>query len=136
MRTFKHWKNTPSSVTVTTDYYLNDTAYDGDLYFIINAALTTNTVPVEDTVHAFGDLTQPLHNAEYDTFNKTNHKAYDDMPITKECITDIHFDTVDAITIATVAEATKKLAYTHTFTIEDACMQASISIGLLKAISK
>jgi hypothetical protein len=89
-----HYNNTRPGVEVTAemvlsqfrDYNKTEDA-DGHLYGAIVASLTDYVVrdaggkyaiyPLGYAAHYIGDLSMPLHNVEYDAFNKLNHSAND-----------------------------------------------------------
>ncbi|MDY0199205.1 MAG: hypothetical protein RBR68_15480 [Tenuifilaceae bacterium] len=137
-RSFKHWKNTPADIHVTKDNF-NTLPYDGNLYeklVELKGKATLTVIETQELVHAAGDISQPLHNAAYDDYNKAQHKAYDNIPVTAECLTVLPVPT-DAVTYAAeIAEQARVTAYTHAFTQEQACYAVSQSVALAKALHK
>jgi hypothetical protein len=136
-RSFDHWKNVPMNVTITQANFTT-LPYDGQLYERLTELAhkhTLTTVEMEELVHAAGDISQPMHNAVYDSFNKVNHKAYDDMNVTSACLTQLPVPT-DAIAYAVaIAEAAHTKAYEHEYTTQEACYAVSQSIALAKALT-
>jgi hypothetical protein len=89
-----HYRNNAKGVKVTADMVLdqvrdyNSSSKDkGHLYGAIIAALTQYreyknngryvSYPLGFAAHYIGDLSMPLHNTEYNDFNKANHRAND-----------------------------------------------------------
>jgi hypothetical protein len=94
IETYNHWFNNPENLEITSDIVLSQAKKyndpgdkDGHLYGAIIAAVreyreTTKRGRYAEyhlayCAHYIGDLTQPLHNVPYDTFNRTRHDAND-----------------------------------------------------------
>lgn len=105
--------------------------------------------------HYIGDLSQPLHNIPYDSFNKVHHNANDGV-VEKEVLAKIrkikanmypiklrpdHFEKDLAQEIARIANYARKLGYKlkkegRDLTKEEAYRQLGQSASLLKAVLK
>lgn len=90
-----HFSNNPKGTTVTARMVLEQTAFyntgqpaGGCLYGAVVAALDSYRerrkdsskyarYPLGFAMHYIGDLSMPLHNTEFDAFNKANHSAND-----------------------------------------------------------
>jgi hypothetical protein len=162
---FNHYVNnqkdaviTPAMVMAQTGKYNSPRDRDGHLYgaIIASARKTINDkkegrYPEDNMaycVHYVGDLSMPLHNVEFNDFNKKYHMQLDGI-IENECLDNISRIKMERITlktegdlareIARIAELSKDLGFrlvseNRMMTKDEAYRQISLSASLLKAM--
>jgi len=165
-----HYFNNFNNETVTEQMVLeqalrydNPSDQEGHLYGAIVAALRHYRIAIKAgkfpeyhmafAVHYIGDLSQPLHNVMYDTFNK-NHHAYNDGIVDSDILDHIgeiekrmytitirseHFEEDLAKEIARIANISRQLALkikteNRDMTKEEAYTQLGHSASLLRAV--
>jgi len=164
---FSNEKNaeiSPKIVLEQADRYNNPNDHEGHLYGAIISSLKEYRIAKSTgkdgdyhmayAVHYIGDLTQPLHNIPYDSFNKAHHSnndnaiegAMDKIEEIQKKMYEInikpdHFEEDLAKEIARIANVSRLLglklrAENRDMTTNEAIVQAGHSASLLKAVLK
>ena len=164
---FNHYSNNPPGTTISKEKVLSQVEYyndgensGGHLYGAIIAAVRNYLELKKDgkyaeahlayAIHYIGDLSQPLHNTVYNSFNKKNHRAIDMIinsdvlgKINRIKIYQVNIKSEDdlALEIARIANLSISLGYRiekeeRLLTPEEAYTQIGHSASLLKGLLK
>lgn len=165
LEAYNHYSNNPPGTVITVEKILGQAIYynrkkhsEGHLYGAIIASVRDFKKNKKDgkyayphldyTVHYIGDLSQPLHNTVYNTFNKKNHMKIDLMISTQLLKSQTGID-IYPVSIKNETDLAEKISHLANISLElgyrierenriltekEAMDQISHSVSLLKGL--